>query len=869
MRVSELAKELGYKAAELVELAKLKGLKVEDAKANLDARLAAAVRAGVPHRSKLSGPMLETYSKFVAEEQARALARASEPKPEKKKREPAPEGAEPRPKRVPKKKEEVAGAPAKKPAAPPKPVPKKVKAQELLHLGASDAPAPKAVTHKSVQLTPEEQEELKKAAATPLIDVDKVIGEAKELHAMRPIEIEVFTRDTQVEEAKEKRHVKPAAKAAAPAPVVPIRPPMPTPSAPAGPPPGSRAAEIRRQRAMGYRPPTPPSRPAPQPSKPRPAPTPMSERKIEITVPISIKNFCEQTGIKVGLVLRKLMEQGASILNQNAPLDETMVGLLAVEFKRDITVVKEQTAEEEMQAVADVKDDPKDLVARAPVVTFMGHVDHGKTTLLDRIRNTAVAKGESGGITQHIGASKVVTKEGRAVVFLDTPGHEAFTAMRARGAKATDIAVIVVDAADGVMPQTEEAINHAKAAGVQLMVALNKIDKPQANPNKVKGQLSALGIQPAGDWGGDVECIEVSGLTGQGVDKLLEVLAIQADILDLKANPARAAAGVVLEARKTEDRGVVATILVQAGTLRKQDVLLAGKGYGRVRSMLDDHGKQLSAAGPSTPIEVMGLVEVPDAGDVFQVVPDIAQAKQIAEERQRKAREAQLLERQHVTLENLFSKIASGGLKEVRVVLKVDVKGSLEVLKEALPGLSTEEVKLRVLHHSVGAITEGDVLLADASDAIIIGFHVDVEPRAEELAKERGVEIKLYTVIYQAIEEMKAALEGLLEPELVEVKQGHASVKEVFRISKVGAIAGCMMTDGKIERSSQVRLIRDSKVVHTGKLESLKRFKDDVKEVVEGYECGIKIAGHDDIRKGDIIESFAVQKVARKLEKKK
>jgi len=325
----------------------------------------------------------------------------------------------------------------------------------------------------------------------------------------------------------------------------------------------------------------------------------------------------------------------------------------------------------------------------------------------------------------------------------------------------------------------------------------------------------------------------------------------------------------VLEAKKTDDRGVLATILVQTGTLRRGVVILAGKGYGRVRSMLDDHGRQIPEAGPSTPVEVMGLVEVPDAGDVFQVVPDISQAKQIAEERQRKARDAHLLERQHVTLENIFTKIASGALKEVRVVLKVDVKGSLEVLKEALPNLSTDEVKLRVLHHSVGAITEGDVLLSDASDAIIIGFHVDVEPRAAELAKERGVEIKQYTVIYQAIEEMKAALEGLLEPELVEAKQGHASVKEVFRISRVGAIAGCMMTDGKIERSSQVRLIRDSKVVHTGKLESLKRFKDDVKEVVEGYECGIKISGHDDIRKGDIIEAFAVQKVARKLERKK
>jgi translation initiation factor IF-2 len=870
MRVSELAKELGYKAAELVELAKARGLKVEDARANLDARLAAAVRAQVPHRSKLAGVLLETYQKVLADEAVKAAAKAAEPKPEKKRKEPPAEGAEPKPKRAPAAKKEEAPAPAAKkeeakPAAaapPPKPV-KKVKVVEEFRLSdvKGGAAAAKPAAHAPVpELSPEEQEELKREAAKPLIDVDKVIGEQKEVHAARPIEIEVYTRDTGIEEAKEKRHVKPVARLAAVPPVVPPRPPAPPAAMPGG---------FRRPSA----PPPPLRRPPPPrvqaPSKPAPKPAiPASERKLEITVPISVKAFCEQTGIKVSMVIRKMMDQGAMVTINHA-LDEDMVGVLAAEFKRDVTVVKEKTAEDQVAAAAEVKDDPKDLVPRSPVVTFMGHVDHGKTSLLDKIRNTDVAKGESGGITQHIGASKVTTKDGKQVVFLDTPGHEAFTAMRARGAKATDVVVIVVDAADGVMPQTEEAINHAKAAGVKIVVAVNKIDKPQANPNRVKGQLSALGLQPAGDWGGTTECCEVSALTGQGVDHLLETLALEAELLDLKANPKRAATGVVLEARKTEDRGVVATILVQAGTLRKGDALLAGRGYGRVRSMMDDHGRNVVEAGPSTPVELTGLVEVPDAGDVFQAVDDLSQAKQIAEERQQKAREAQLLERQHVTLENLFDQINSGSLKEVRVILKVDVKGSLEVLKEALPGLSTGEVKLRLLHASVGAVSEGDVLLADASDAIVIGFHVDIDSRAAELAKLRGVEIKIYTVIYQAIEEMKAALEGLLEPELVEVKQGHASVKEVFRISRVGAIAGCMVTDGKIERSSQVRLIRDGKVVHTGKLESLKRFKDDAKEVVEGYECGIKVSGHDDIRKGDVIESFAVQKVARKLEKKK
>ena len=864
MRVSELAKELGYKAVELVELAKARGLKVEDARATIDARLAAAVRAAVPPRSRLSGPLMDIYARVVSEEVARAQAKAAEPRPERKKKEPPPEGAAPKPKRPSRKKPSAAEAKKEeaKAAAPPKAV-KKPRVVEEFRLSDAQkaAPAPKPAAPKAEELSPEEQEKLKKEAAKPLIDVDKVIGEQKELHAMRPIEIEVFERDTEREEAKEKRHARPVAKAATSATPAPA-PPRPSPVRPAAP--ASPPTDFRR-----VKPRVPPlaMRPTVQPPRPRPVVTPMSERKIEITVPISIKNFCEQTGVKVSLVLKKLIDQGI-MANITHVLDEDMVAVLAGELKRDITIVKEKTAEEEMKAVTEVKDDPKDLVPRAPVVTFMGHVDHGKTTLLDRIRDTKVAASEAGGITQHIGASKIVTKEGRAVVFLDTPGHEAFTQMRSRGARVTDIAVIVVDAADGVMPQTEEAINHAKAAGVKVMVALNKIDKPQANPNRVKGQLAALGLNP-GDWGGDTDCVEVSGLTGQGVDQLLELLSLQAELLELKANPRRKASGVVLEARKTEGRGVVATLLVQNGNLCRGNVILAGRGYGRVRSMIDDHARPMDKAGPSTPIEVTGLVEVPDAGDAFHVVDSLAQAKEIAEERQRKAREAQLLERQHITLENLFQQIGSGRIKEVRVILKVDVKGSLEVLQEALPGLSTEEVKLRLLHASVGAVSEGDVLLGDASDALIIGFSVEVESRATELAKERGVEIRTYTVIYQAIEEMKAAMEGLQEPELVEQRTGRVTVKDIFRISRVGTIAGCIVTEGKVERTSQVRLIRDGKVVHTGKLESLKRFKDDVKEVAEGFECGIKVAGHDDVRKGDIIEAFTIQKVARKLEKKK
>ncbi len=873
MRVSELAKELGYKAAELVELAKHRKIEIADARAELNARVAAAVRAAVPHRSKLAGtPLIDVYARVVADEAARAAAKAAEPRPEKPKKEPLAEGAEPKTRRVTKKREpgEVKKEPAaaeapvaKETKPPPKgPPQKKVKVVQDFRLSDAQKAAPvKPGEHKHVELTPEEQEELKKAAATPLIEVDKVIGQEKELHAMRPIEIEVFTQDKDVAESKEKRqHAKPITKTTSPVtPVAPVRPSMT--GRPMSPPP-MRPSPYQRPRV-----PPPAYRATVQPQRPRPVVTPMAERKIEVTVPISIKNFCEQTGIKVSMVMKKLIEQGAMV-TVNHTLDDDMVTLLATEFKRDITIVKAKTAEDEMNSDSAFTDDPKDLILRAPVVTFMGHVDHGKTSLLDKIRNTSVAAGEHGGITQHIGAYKVATKDGKYVVFLDTPGHEAFTNMRARGAKATDVVVIVIDAADGVMPQTEEAISHAKAAGVTMVVALNKIDKPQANPMKVKGQLASLGVQVE-DYGGTTGCCEVSALTGQNVDKLLERLALEAEILELRANPKRPAGGVILEARKTEDRGAIATVLVQNGTLKKGDVILAGRGYGRVRSMLDQAGRHIHEAGPSTPVELMGFVEAPDAGDLFQVVPDIGQAKEVAEGRQHTARVANLLERQHVTMENLFKRIEAGSLKEIRIILKVDVKGSLEVLKEALPGLSTDEVKLKLLLSGVGGVTEGDVLLADASDALIIGFQVEVDARAAEMSKDRGVEIKLYTVIYQAIEEMKAALEGLLEPELVEAKQGHAGVKEVFRISRVGAIAGCMVTDGKFERSSQVRLIRDSKVVHTGKLESLKRFKDDVKEVVEGYECGIKIAGHDDIRKGDIIESFVIQKVARKLEKKK
>lgn len=834
MRVSELAKELGYKAAELVEVARIKSVTLENARAIVNARLAMQIRAHVPHRSKLSGDMLEQYRKIqetIAEaEEARALTRATKPRTKRvtKKKVAVKKPAEVNPVENAPSVKKKPTSPAKKPGASKRP-----KVVEEFRIG--DTPGPKIEKKTPVGNVP-----VPKEAKKPLIDVDKIIGKQKEVHSLRPKELDRFQSDRGVTPSKERRHAEKTIKAQTPGPPTFVR--------------------VRKPRV-----PPPRMRSTVRAPRPRPNVPPPSERKIEVKVPLSIKDFSQETGIKINLILKLLMEQGVMATLNNS-LDATMVEMVALEFKRDIVPVKKERIEDTVIIRAEKKDSPEDLIPRAPVVTFLGHVDHGKTSLLDRIRKTEVVSGESGGITQHIGAYKVSDKAGNSVVFLDTPGHEAFTAMRARGAQVTDLAVLVVAADDGVMPQTEEAYNHAKAAEVKILVAMNKCDTPGADPNQVRGQLAKLGLNPE-DWGGDTIVCEVSALTGQNVDQLVEMLALEAELLELKANPKRAATGVVLEARKSEERGIVATVLVQNGTLRAGDVVLAGCGYGRTRAMHDDHRRLVKEAGPSTPVEIIGFLELPNAGDPFMVVSDIKVAKKIATERSHRDREEQLLARQHLTLENLFSKIETDKIKEVRVIVKADVKGSLEVLKETLGGMGTEEVKLRVLHASLGSVTEGDVILADASDAIIMGFHVDVDERSREIAKERGVDIRVYSVIYQAMEEMKAALEGLLEPDEVEEKKGLAKVKEVFRISRVGAIAGCIVSSGKIERANKVRLIRSGKVRFEGRLQSLKRFKDDVREVAEGYECGIKLQGHDDIQPGDLIESIAIRKIARKLEK--
>jgi translation initiation factor IF-2 len=495
-------------------------------------------------------------------------------------------------------------------------------------------------------------------------------------------------------------------------------------------------------------------------------------------------------------------------------------------------------------------------VPRAPVVTIMGHVDHGKTSLLDAIRATDVAAGEAGGITQHIGAY-TVDVDGRMVTFLDTPGHEAFTAMRARGAKVTDLVVLVVAADDGIMPQTVEAINHSRAAEVPIIVAVNKIDKPGANPERVRQELGNHGLAPE-EWGGDTIVVPVSAKTKEGIPQLLEMLLLQADVLELKATPTRNAKGTIVEARLDRGRGPVATVLVQEGTLHVGDSFVCGTQYGRIRAMVDDRGTRIEEAGPSMPVEILGLGGVPDAGDVFVALQDDQKARQVAEHRRGKQREAEMAKTAKVSLDDLYNQIQSGDVKELKVVLKADVQGSVEAIAEALRRLSTNDVRLNVIHGSVGGITESDVLLATASNAIVIGFNVRPEPKASALAEREGV-------IYEALNEVREALEGMLEPTLHEKVLGRAEVRQVFVISGVGPIAGCYVVDGKLVRGAKARLLRDNIVVHDGKLGTLKRFKEDTREVAAGYECGASLENYQDVKVGDVIEPYEIEQVARRL----
>jgi len=584
------------------------------------------------------------------------------------------------------------------------------------------------------------------------------------------------------------------------------------------------------------------------------------KRAIKITEGITVKDFAEKIGQKVGEVLKKLLEMGA-MATINQPMDTDAAVLIAESFgfKIEVTPITDEEA-----FVEEVEDRDEDLHHRPPVVTIMGHVDHGKTSLLDAIRKTNVTGGEAGGITQHIGAYKVRLKD-KDIVFLDTPGHEAFTAMRARGAQVTDIVVLVVAADDGVRPQTIEAINHAKAAKVPIIVAVNKIDKPEADQEKVKRELSDHGLVPE-EWGGDVIFAPVSAKKQIGLESLLEMILLQAEVMELKANPNKPGRGTIIEAKLDKGRGPVATVLVLTGTIKAGDAFVTGQHFGRIRMLLNDRGKKEKDAGPATPVEVIGLSGVPQAGDSFVVMEDEKKARQVAQSRMQKQREVELSLRKRVTLDDLFSQIQQGAVKELNIIIKADVQGSVEAVAESLVKLTTEAVKLKVIHGSVGAITESDVMLASASNAIIIGFNIRPEPKASSLAEAEGVDVRLYNIIYNAIDEIRLAMEGLLEPTLREKVLGRAEVRQTFSVPKIGMVAGSYVLDGTITRGcAGVRVLRDNVVVYQGKLGSLRRFKEDVKEVLTGYECGIGVENFNDIKVGDVIEAFDIEKLAAKL----
>ena len=583
--------------------------------------------------------------------------------------------------------------------------------------------------------------------------------------------------------------------------------------------------------------------------------------KIQISENIAVKDLAQKMGIMSKLVLKKLLDRGIlAHINQN--IDLKLAEQLAADFGFEVRV----TSYEEVVAREQETDDSATvLVKRPPVVTIMGHVDHGKTSLLDAIRETNVAGGESGGITQHIGAYQVKVGQQRAITFIDTPGHEAFTRMRARGAQVTDIVVLVVAADDGVMPQTLEAIDHAKAAKVPIIVAINKIDRPDSQPDRIKRQLANYDLLIE-EYGGDTVCVEISARKRTNIETLLEMILLVADILDLKSSPNRLAAGTVLEARLDKSRGPAATVLVQNGTLHSGDVYVVGAVMGRVRAMFDDHGGKMKEATPGLPVEVLGSQGVPQAGDAFQVFKDEFKARSIVAFRQAKAREQATASSSRLSLDQLFSKIQQGEIRELPIITKADVQGSIEVLKDTLMKLGTEEVKIRMIHSGTGAITASDVLLASASNAIIVGYNVRPEPKARELAEKEKVDIRTHTIIYNIVNEIKAALSGLLRPTIKEVFLGTAEVRDTFRIPKVGVIAGSYIVSGKLNRNSSVRLVRDNVVIYEGKISSLRRFKDDASEVKEGFECGIGLENYNDIKIGDYIEAFTIEKIARQLD---
>jgi translation initiation factor IF-2 len=581
-------------------------------------------------------------------------------------------------------------------------------------------------------------------------------------------------------------------------------------------------------------------------------------KKITFEGSLTVAELAKKLGREPSEIIKKLFMLGVmATINQD--LDKDAIELICSDYGVEVEekVVIDETNFESIEIV----DAPEDLVERPPVVTIMGHVDHGKTTLLDSIRHSKVTEQEAGGITQHIGAYQV-TVNGKKITFLDTPGHEAFTTMRARGAQVTDIVVLVVAADDGVMPQTVEAINHAKAANVPIIVAINKIDKPDANPDRVMQELMEYNLVPE-EWGGDTIYCKLSAKTGEGIDNLLEMILLVSEMEELKANPNRRATGTVIEAKLDKGRGPVATLLIQAGTLHVGDPIVVGCTYGRVRAMVNDTGRRVKEAGPSTPVEITGLHEVPQAGDRFMVFEDEKKARQIAEARAQKQLMEQRSMKARVSLDDLFEQIKQGEMKELNIIVKADVQGSVEALVAALQKIDVEGVRVKIIHAAVGAITESDILLATTSNAIVIGFNVRPDSNAKRVAESEKVDIRLHRIIYKVIEEIEAAMKGMLDPEYEEKVIGQAEVRQTFKVSKVGTIAGCYVTDGKITRDSKVRLIRQGIVIYEGEIDSLKRFKDDVKEVMQGYECGLTIKNFNDIKEGDIIEAYIMQEVKR------
>ncbi|MFA5402689.1 MAG: translation initiation factor IF-2 [Candidatus Omnitrophota bacterium] len=583
-------------------------------------------------------------------------------------------------------------------------------------------------------------------------------------------------------------------------------------------------------------------------------------KELELELPITVKDLAIKLQEKPSIIIKSLLD-ARIMAGINQTLDEAVVVKICEKYGYKI---KKALGEEELTlSVHQAKDEAKDLKPRSPIVTFMGHVDHGKTSLLDAIRKTKVVDSEHGGITQHIGAYRVVLAHGE-ITFLDTPGHEAFTAMRSRGAKITDIVVLVVAADDGVMPQTQEAIDHARAAGVSIIVAMNKIDKPGADIDQVKKQLAKLDLNPE-DWGGKTIMVPVSAKTGQGIDDLLEMIILEAQMLELKANPNRLAKGIVIEAQMSKGRGPVATLLVQNGTLHLNENIIVGNFYGKIRAMFNDHGQSVTSVSPSVPVGVLGISGVPAAGEQFFAIADEKQAKGIAASRLEKEKQQQIKSFKHITLEDLHAQILEGKIKDLKLIIKADVQGSLEAIKETLNKLNVSEIKLDFIHTSVGNINNSDVILAVASNALILGFNVTMDELAKELVSKEGVDVRTYGIIYELANDIKAAIEGMLEPKLKKILLGRAEIRKVFKLSRSGTVAGCFVVKGKFNRTCVINLVRNGQLVFEGKLSSLKRFKDDVREVGEGFECGMSLAGFDQLMEGDIIEGYEIEKIARKL----